>query len=71
MTTLFYFDFIGDIERLTFFYVWVGALFVANILLLVHTAIMLYQTGVILRGRRTTVFEESGNRVSSQKNVEK
>ncbi|XP_068245907.1 G-protein coupled receptor Mth2-like [Palaemon carinicauda] len=64
--------FYGDIERLTFFYVWVGVLFIGNIFLLAHTAYMLHRTGVILRcGRKKSVFEEGENHVTNAGNVEK
>ncbi|XP_064111116.1 uncharacterized protein LOC135218613 isoform X3 [Macrobrachium nipponense] len=62
----------GDIERLTFFYVWIGALFLANIFLLANTVFMLHKTGaILLSGKRKSVFEEGGNHASNRRNVNK
>ncbi|XP_064110939.1 uncharacterized protein LOC135218505 isoform X2 [Macrobrachium nipponense] len=64
--------FYGDIERLTFFYVWVGVLFIGNIFLLAHTAYMLHKTGVTLScGRKKSIFEDGENHVSNRRNVER
>lgn len=64
--------FYGDIERLTFFYVWVGVLFIGNIFLLAHTAYMLHKNGVTLSCRRKkSIFEGGENHVSNRRNVEK
>ncbi|XP_066958761.1 probable G-protein coupled receptor Mth-like 1 [Macrobrachium rosenbergii] len=64
--------FLGDIERLAFFYVWIGALFLGNIFLLANTAFMLHQTGaILLSGKKKSVFEEDGNHASNRRNVNK